>query len=447
MARGFLYFYSKQRSKKILNIAIPSGLNSLLDIINLSIDLIMLGSFGATAIVGVGVSLSYMMIIFAFTTIVFVGNNALVSRFLGAKQQLEANNTITSITLATAIISIPLTCLAFLCYTPFFAWIGVDEFSQQIGDNFLQILLFGIPLLLIKQVVISAFSAAGATKIPFFIKIIITLINPFLKYCLIFGFFIIPGLEIEGAAIASLIINVIETCSLFFVLWLYKKSPVTFGKTIKLEYIKKAFKIGIPSGFERLLTIFSIILMNKFIALYGTHTLAGYQIATRIEGFAFMPGFGFMIAAMALMGQNLGAKKPLEARYSTLNTILLGSIFMGIIGLCMTCFAYYLSAIFTDEIESIQGSMSYLIPIGISQVPFAFICILDGALRGAGITKITLIVNSLMIWGLRILPCYFLAALKYPVIYIYICITLETFLRAFVYWKIFQSGIWKRHKL
>ena len=73
--------------------------------------------------------------------------------------------------------------------------------------------------------------------------------------------------------------------------------------------------VGIPSGCERLFTLFSIILMTKFIALYGTYDLAGYQIATRIEGFAFMPGFGFMIAAMALMGQNLGAKKPLEARY------------------------------------------------------------------------------------------------------------------------------------
>lgn len=72
--------------------------------------------------------------------------------------------------------------------------------------------------------------------------------------------------------------------------------------------------------------------MTKFVAFYGTYDLAGYQIATRIEGFAFMPGFGFMIAAMALMGQNLGAKKPLEAKYSTLNTLLLGGIFMGIVG-------------------------------------------------------------------------------------------------------------------
>lgn len=75
-------FYSKERSRKILNIAIPSGLNSLLDIINLSIDLLMIGTFGASAIVAVGVSLNFIMLLFAFTTIIFVGNSALVSRFL-----------------------------------------------------------------------------------------------------------------------------------------------------------------------------------------------------------------------------------------------------------------------------------------------------------------------------------------------------------------------------
>ena len=190
-----------------------------------------------------------------------------------------------------------------------------------------------------------------------------------------------------------------------------------------------------------------MILMAKFVALYGTFDLAGYQIATRIEGFAFMPGFGFMIAAMALMGQNLGAHKPLEAKYSTLNTLFLGSLFMGIIGLIMTFFAPFLASFFTNDTQTIEASAKYLIPIGISQVAFAFICILDGALRGAGITKITLIINTLMIWGLRVIPCYLIAKFHYPISYIYLCICLETFLRAFVYWKIFQKGTWRKNKV
>lgn len=442
-----LRFFSKDRSRKILNIAIPSGLNSLLDIINISIDLLMIGVFGANAIVAVGVSLNFMMLMFAFTTIVFVGNNALVARFLGANDKKSANEVVISLTFASFCLSVPLMLLSFWGYELFFSWIGISEQAHSIGSSYLGIVLFSVPLLLIKQVSISAFSAAGATKFPFYIKIGITLINPLIKFVLIFGFFFIPSFGVNGAAIGTLIVNFLETLALFLFLLLYKNSPIALRGSINFDYIKRAFIVGIPSGAERFLTLFAILFMTKFVALYGTYDLAGYQIATRIEGFAFMPGFGFMIAAMALMGQNLGGKKPLEAKYSTLNTLLLGGIFMGIVGFIMSVFAVQISGFFSEDAETIKASASYLIPIGISQVPFAFICILDGALRGAGITKITLMINSVMIWGLRVIPCYFIATLGYAVEYIYVCICMETFLRAFVYWRIFQSGIWRKQKV
>ncbi|AWI33316.1 MATE family efflux transporter [Helicobacter apodemus] len=447
MLRKYFHFYSTQRSKKILHIAIPSGLNSLLDIINISIDLFLIGTFGANAIVAVGVSLNYILLTFAFTTIIFVGNSALVSRFLGANNKDAANEVVVSLTFASLCLSIPLTTLAFLGFTPFFEWINISKQAQEIAYSYLSITLFSIPLLLIKQVSISAFSAAGATNIPFMIKIFITLLNPLIKYSFIFGFFLIPAFGVKGAAIATLIVNILETLALLFCLIFYKKSPLSLKGKINFNYIKRALIIGIPSGCERLFTLFAIILMTKFVALYGTYDLAGYQIATRIEGFAFMPGFGFMIASMVLMGQNLGAKKPLEARYSTLNALFLGGVFMGVIGIIMSIFAPLFSSFFSKDLKTIEASVRYLIPIGISQIAFAYICILDGALRGAGITKITLIVNGLMIWGIRVIPCYFIATLKYPIIYIYICICCETFLRAFIYWKIFQSGIWKHHKV
>lgn len=440
-------FLSKSRSRKILNIAIPSGLNSLLDIINLSIDLLLIGTFGASAIVAVGVSLNFIMLIFAFTTIVFVGNSALVARFLGAGDKNAANSVVVSLSFAAFCISLPLMFGAFASYDFYFAWMGIAQDAREIGKEYLQIVLYSIPLLLIRQVSIASFSAAGATKIPFYIKIFITLFNPLLKYVLIFGFLFVPSFGVVGAAIGSLIVNVVETGALLLILLFYKRSPVALRGAICFDYIKRGFIIGIPSGVERLFTLFSFVLMAKFVALYGTHYLAGYQIATRIEGFAFMPGFGFMIAAMGLMGQNLGAKKPLEAKYSVLNTLFLGGVFMGFVGIIMCIFAEFFSSFFSKDALTISASASYLIPIGISQIAFAFICILDGALRGAGVTKITLIVNSAMIWGLRIIPCYFFAKYGYPIFYIYLCICIETFLRAFVFWRIFQSGIWRKQKV
>ncbi len=440
-------FFSAQRSRKILSIAIPSGLNSLLDIINLSIDLLMIGTLGVASIVAVGVSLNFIMMIFAFTAIIFVGNSALVARFLGAGDKIAANSVVASLSLAAFCLSFPLLFIAFFSYEFYFLWVGISKDAEILASAYLQVALFSIPFLMVRQVSISAFSAAGATKIPFFIKIFITTFNPFLKGALIFGFLNLPAFGVVGAAIGSLVINILETSALLLILIFYKKSPVCLRGSFSFDYIKRALKVGIPSGVERFCSLFAIVLMTKFIANYGTYELGGYQIATRLEGFAFMPGFGFMIAAMALMGQNLGAKKPLEARYCVLNTLLLGGAFMGVVGILMAVFAPFISSFFSSEAQAIAASVSYLVPVGISQIAFAFICILDGALRGAGVTKIPLIVNAFMIWVVRMVPCYFMVTCGLPAVYIYICIAAETFLRAFVFWKIFQRGAWKRKKV
>ena len=445
--KKFFRFYSKERSKRILKIAMPSASNSLLDITNMTVDLLMIASFGASAVVAVSVSMSFIMLFFSISSILFVGNSALIARFLGAKEKKQANEVVYNLLLASIFLSIPFMVLAFLGMEHYFDWMTITGDARELGLMYLGISIFNFPFILTRQVCVSSFSASGLTTLPFYVKIFITFLNISLKYCFIFGFFFIPALEIKGAAIASVIVTISEATILFAFLVFYPKKSISIGGRFNFDYIKRALKIGFPTGFERLSTLFVIVLMMKFVALYGTVALAGYQIATKIEGFAFMPGFGFTVAAMALVGQNLGAKKPLEAKYSTLNTILIGGSFMGVAGLIMTFFAPLLSSFFTDDFATISASAQYLIPIGLSQLPFAFISILDGALRGAGVTKITLVVNVIMIWGLRVIPCAIIAYLGIPVIWIYICITIETFLRAYVYWLIFSKGKWRNNKV
>ena len=440
-------FYSKERSKRILKVAMPSASNSLLDIINMVIDLLMIGSFGASAVVAVSVSLNYIMMFFSVSSILFVGNSTLIARFLGAKEKKQANEVVYNLLLASIFISIPFVIFGFLGMDYYFDWMNISQDAKELGLMYLGIVIFNFPFILIRQVCISSFSASGLTTLPFYVKIFITFLNISLKYCLIFGFLFIPALGVKGAAISTLIVTIAEAAILFSCLFLYPRSPIRISGNFNFDYIKRALKIGFPTGFERLSTLFVILLMTKFIAMYGTIALAGYQIATKIEAFAFMPGFGFTVAAMALVGQNIGAKKPLEAKYSALNTILIGGTFMGIAGLIMSIFAPFFSDFFTNDSQVIQASIAYLIPIGLSQIPLAVIFILDGALRGAGVTKITLVVNVIMIWGIRVIPCAIIAHFGIPVIWIYICITLETFLRAYVYWIIFAKGKWRNHKV
>lgn len=87
---------------------------------------------------------------------------------------------------------------------------------------------------------------------------------------------------------------------------------------------------------------------------------------------------------------------------------------------------------------------SYLIAVGLSQAPLIGYFVLDGVFRGAGISKVSLYINTLSLWGLRIMPIYLLLIYHFKVEFIFVVITLETFLRSFIYHKVFSKGIWKR---
>lgn len=432
--RGFLAF--KIRAKKVLQIALPAGLNSLLDIINVVLGAFFMGLLSNFHIIAVGLGLNFFMLVFAITNIFFIGTNAQISRLFGKRDFVGANAVLSSMFFGAFAISIPLFFLAKISYSAYFSWIGVDSTSQILGEIFTNIIIFMIPAILLKTVIVSAFSAIGDTKTPFFIKIFTTLLNLALNFILIFGIFFAP-LDIVGIALSNLITTHIEIVILLFCL-IRKKSILKLKYFFSAKILKKGLLLGIPIGLERGFTIISLILISKFVASYGSDYLAGLQIGGRIEAFAVMPSFGFMVAAMALTGQFLGAGRKDMVKQIVYTTIILASVFMGFMGILMIVFGEWMSGFFSQKAEIIYGSWLYLVCVGLSQIPLVFIFVIDGAFRGAGATKISLFLNTSFIWLLRILPMSLCLNFQMPLIAIYLIILIETFLRAFAFFYIFR---------
>lgn len=427
----------KKHYKKILSIAIPSGLNSLLDIINIVIGIFIIGKISSHHIIAVGLGLNFFMLIYAVTNIFFVGTSAQISRLFGKQDFDGIKNVLSSMFFGAVILAIPIYFIANISYSIYFDWIGVDETSKILGEIFIYIMLYSIPALIAKVILVAGFTSIGDTRTPFIIKLIISIINIGLNYILIFGI-VFEALDIAGMAIANLLTTYTELIILLTLLT-KKTSILKLKLFFSLDIIKKGIKIGIPVGIERGFTIVSLLLISKFVAAYGSDYLAGFQIATRIEAFAFMPSFGFMIASMALAGQYLGENNTNKLKQSTYTTMILASIFMGFMGLIMIVFGKDLSMLFSKKDSILYSSVAYLTYIGLSQIPLVFIFVLDGACRGAGATKISLAINIISIWAFRILPMYICYKAGLPIISIYIIILIETFIRGIAFFYIFKK--------
>lgn len=434
----------KMRLKKIITLALPSGANSLLDILVIGITLFFMGKLGDLYIVGLGVSLNYFMLFFAVNAIFFMGTNAQISRYFGARNLALAQEVFSSLITFGFLISLPMILVGKELAEIFFDFIGITQEAKALAMSYSSYLILTIPALMLKNIILAGLAAISNTWLPLLVRVFVVLFCILTNYILIFGSQIIkiPALGIEGAGLATFLTAYVELCALLILVW--KKSPLLGHFIIKLSYLLKTLKIGIPAGIERFLTLFSIILTTKFITHFGDLALAGTQIGTRIEAFSFMPGFGFMVASMVLMGQSLGARKIKAAALYVRTILLFSSTTLGFFGILLVVFSRNFSMIFSNEEEVIKVSIYYLLAVGLSQVPLICSFVLDGALRGAGATNTTLAVNCFSIWIFRILPMALIVKFNLDIQHLFLVIFIETYIRAILFFLVFKKGIWKR---
>ncbi len=414
--------------------------------IQVIIDLLMVGSLGVIALASVGLGLQFVMVLNAIMTIYIVGGNAVIARHIGARRFHRANIAFFNLFLLALFLSVISLFIGYAGAKHFYLWMGTGDAVADLGTVYFGTLSLGMPLIFLDALFFNALSAAAKTKISLYIKIASAILNIFLNYTLIFGHFGFDAMGVQGAAIATVIsygFNVV----IYSIMVSRRNCILQFYIYFSIESMKSIFRIGIPASIERLITVSSFMVFVMVITKYGTEALAGYQVGLRVEGIAFMPGFGFSIAAMALVGQGLGAKNSQMAYTEAVTVTKIAAGFMGFIGLFLIFIPEFFCAFFTQDEKTIELASLYLRLVGISQIPLAIVFVLSGALRGAGATKTTLSINVGSLLLLRVLPALYVSTITNDIFWIYIVMITETFVKGGIFWYVFSLGRWKNIKI
>ncbi|BDQ28735.1 MATE family efflux transporter [Helicobacter ailurogastricus] len=418
-------------------------MNNFLEIFVVAVSVVFMGKLSDNHIVAMGVGLQYIMLFYALNSIFYIGTNATLSRLVGAKDTELVAIGYSSILIGACGLCAVAGVVGFLGIDSFVAWMGIEGTASDLAKKYLQILIWAMPAVFIKNTMASALASLSDTLTPFVLKILMSGLCLFLNDALIFGHFGFARLGIKGAALAGVAVAFLELMLLFLAITL-KKNPLKFRLVFDGNLFKKAWQVGWPSGFERLLTLFSMALVSKFVASYGNEVLAGMQVGLRIETFSYMPGLGFTIACMVLVGQHLGANQVNRAQEYIRTILKVAGVLLGVLGVCMLIFAKPLATIFSSNARVVQVASWYLMAVGLSQMPLICLFVLDGAFRGAGMAKFSLFINTCSLWSLRILPMFVLWRLGASVRWFFVLICFETFARAGFFYIAYKKGIWKK---
>ncbi len=408
--------------------------------------MLMVGVLGTAALAAVGISFQFMMIINVLMTLYVVGGNALISRFIGSGRKKRASSLLYALVILAIIFGVFITIIGYFGSEWFYALMGATPDVVSEGGAYFRIISLGIILIFLDNLLYNALSAAGDTKSSLYIKLFSAALNAFLNYVLIFGNFGAPAMGIEGAAVATVIAYFFNVVA-YYVLIKKMNAKLDFLPIVRKVDVVRVIKVGYSAFLERGISSLSFLLFVGIITAYGTAELAGYQVGLRIEGIAFMPGFGFSIAAMALVGQNLGARDLDKAYNMGVISGRIAYVFMGTVGVLMILFPEYLVSFFTKDIATIVVASQYLILVGLAQIPLALMFVYSSALRGAGATKTTLYINVGSLWFFRVIPSYIAYKMGFGIIAIFIIMNIETLIKGVIYWYIYSRRTWLHTKV
>jgi putative MATE family efflux protein len=212
---------------------------------------------------------------------------------------------------------------------------------------------------------------------------------------------------------------------------------------LDLYQLRRILNVGLPAGGEQLLMRFGFISFTATVAALGTQAYAAHQLALQSESIAYMPGFGFAVAATTLIGQGLGARAPERAAADARLAQRLAIVVMCCMGVVFFVFAAPILSLFIEDPEVIQLGIWPLRLVAFSQPMLATSMVLSGALRGAGDTRSTLVITSSGLWLVRV-PIALLLTRSLGLIGAWIAMGVDLNLRGLACWLRFRSGKWAK---
>jgi len=336
---------------------------------------------------------------------------------------------------------------------PFFGLINHSPEVQRLEIIYFQIICLGAGPAVAVTAIAGFFTGQGKTKLVMIVSVIGNIINVVLNYLLIFGHLGLPRLGVKGAAIATVISNILAF-SVFLMLTLSSgheaKYRILSGWRPNFSLFSRLLRFGLPNGLQYFVLYMSVTLFILLVGRLGTIPLAATNISFNINMLAFMPMMGFGMAVMILVGQYQGKGRPDISEKSVYSGLHLTYIYM--IGIAIAYVLIPEFFIWPFEVNADPKSFFAIKKTVIVLLRFVAVyslfdtmnIIFSSGIKGAGDTRYVMLMTFfLSLFGLAI-PTYIVLDVFHLNLYAaWAVITVYIILISFAFLTRFLGGKWK----
>jgi putative MATE family efflux protein len=438
-------FTTGSLNRGVFLLALPMVLEMAGESLFVVVDAFFVGRLGASALSALGLTETFLMIVYSVAAGVAMSTTALVARRVGEKDHDGAA------TAAVQAIVVGLGIAAVLGISGAIAapWLltvmGGDAETVAIGVPFARIQLGGMVVIILLFINNAIYRGAGDATMAMRSVWLANGINIVLDPMLIFGIGPFPELGLMGAAVATTTGRGIGVC---FQLW-----SMSRGHRIRVtrrhlrldkDVILNLLRVSRGGVGQMLVSQVSYIGSIRILATFGAIVLAGYVLAIRIVIFVILPAWGLANAAATLVGQNLGAKQPDRAEKAVYVTGMWNMAFMTVVTVVFVTFAPEIMSIFAPDPDTHAVGTRALRIISCGYVFYAWGMVTIQAFNGAGDTSTPTWINIWVFWLFQ-LPLAFVLAIVLDVGEdgVFWSFAIAYSLSAMVGLALFRRGRWK----
>lgn len=298
-------------NRLLITMSIPMIISMLVQALYNVVDSVFVSQINENALTAVSMAFPIQNLMIAVAVGTGVGTNALLSRSLGEKNQEMANKAANN--------SVFLACASYLIFLIF--GLTCSELFYKLQTDIPEIISYGKDYISIVSVLSFGMflqiafdrmlQATGRTFFTMFTQGAGAVINIIMDPILIFGWFGFPKMEVAGAALATVIGQIIAAM-IGAAMNVAKNTDIRLGfrdMRPDKEVIGRIYSVGLPSIIMSSIASVMTFCMNKILMSFTSTATAVFGVYFKLQSFVFMPVFGLNNGMVPIIAFNYGAKQ------------------------------------------------------------------------------------------------------------------------------------------
>ncbi|NLV22151.1 MAG: MATE family efflux transporter [Syntrophomonadaceae bacterium] len=428
----------------IASLSFPAMTGMMITALFALIDTFFVSLLGSSALAALTFCIPIEVLLTSTGAAAGMGITSLLSRTLGKKNYAEADN-IAWHGLMIAVI-----------YGAFFTWLGLVSLEQlllifgcspaifTLCRDYLFIILLGSIFSFIPMIASHIVQGEGNTRLPMLCNVVAVSLNVLLDPLLIFGPGAFPALGMRGAALATVLSQMISTVVLIYLMF---KDKILLSWKLshfrpRVSVVAGIYRVGMPSLIMELSAVFIMSYLNKVLVGYDHTAVAALGVFFRIRSIFYMPVYGLAQAAMPIAGFAYGARQPDRVKETIFKTSFLSFIILIIAWFIMHNYAREMIEIFSKDPVLISMGIDCLHLATLFLPIMGPIIILNNVLQALGKGTAAMYLSLLRQLGI-FLPSLILLPHYFGVKGVWLAFSLTELLSTFVA-GIFFINLWKQ---